>query len=290
MCWIISLLLLAGVLGACSAAKLAYDRAPDLAYWYLDDYVDFTGAQSLQVKDELVKLQSWHRQTQLPGYRDSLRKLQQQLLDDISPAQACTLFADFRSKLLRATEQAAPAAASLAGTLTDSQLSQIERKFNRSNTDWKGDFMDGTPQSRRSKRYQQAVKRAEMLYENLDAKQLEVVRQSIDQSGFEPTRTYAERLRRQQDTLQSLRRLANSPSSGNDNSDQPSKQMRALFERSLDSPNPAYRSYQEKLTQDGCKTFANLHNSTSGAQRGQAIEKLRRYEQDMLALMALNDR
>ena len=66
--------------------------------------------------------------------------------------------------------------------------------------------------------------------------------------------------------------------------------MRALFERSLDSPNPAYRSYQEKLTQDGCKTFANLHNSTSGVQRGQAIEKLRRYEQDMLALMALNDR
>ena len=288
MCWIISLLLLAGVLGACSAAKMAYDRAPDLAYWYLDDYVDFTGAQSLQVKDDLVKLQSWHRQTQLPGYRDSLRKLQQQLLDDISPAQACTVFADIRSKLLRATEQVAPAAASLAGTLTDSQLSQIERKFNRSNTDWKGDFMDGTLQSRHSKRYQQAVKRAEMLYENLDAKQLEVVRQSIDQSGFEPTRTYAERLRRQQDTLQSLRRLANSP--GNNNSDQPSKQMRALFERSLDSPNPAYRSYQEKLTQDGCKTFANLHNSTSGAQRGQAIEKLRRYEQDLLALMALNDR
>ena len=110
------MLLLAGVLGACSAAKLAYDRAPDLAYWYLDDYVDFTGAQSLQVKDELIKLQSWHRQTQLPGYRDSLRKLQQQLLDDISPAQACTVFVDIRSKLLRATEQAAPAAASLAGT------------------------------------------------------------------------------------------------------------------------------------------------------------------------------
>lgn len=151
MCWIISLLLLAGVLGACSAAKMAYDRAPDLAYWYLDDYVDFTGAQSLQVKDDLVKFQSWH-------------------------------------------------------------------------------------------------------------------------------------------TLQSLRRPVNSPGSGNDKLDHTSKPMRALFERSLDSPNPAYRSYQEKLTQDGCKTFANLHNSTRGAQRGQAIEKLRRYKQGLLARMALNDR
>ncbi len=290
MCWIISLLLLAGVLGACSAAKMAYDRAPDLAYWYLDGYVDFTGAQSLQVKDDLAKLQRWHRQTQLPDYRTTLQSLQQQLQGDVNTAQACRAFADVRGKLMRVSEQAAPAVAALASTLTNNQLTQLERKFNRDNSKWKADYLDGSPQSRRSKRYEQAVKRAEMLYGNLDDIQLEIIEQAIDQSSFEPATTYSERVRRQQDTLQSLRRFAQHRGSTHDNPEQSVKLIRAIFERSLDSPDPAYRSYQNRLTEDGCKTFARLHNSASTDQRGRAIEKLRRYEQDLMVLTAQNER
>ena len=50
---IIGVLVLAASLGACSTVRLAYNNLPELAYWWLDDYLDFTGAQSLRVREEL---------------------------------------------------------------------------------------------------------------------------------------------------------------------------------------------------------------------------------------------
>jgi hypothetical protein len=58
-----------------------------------------------------------------------------------------------------------------------------------------------------------------------------------------------------------------------------------LFERTLNSPDAAYRDYMEKLTQDACASFAELHNSTTPAQRSKAVETLHlRYEQDFKVL------
>ena len=53
---IIGVLLLAALLGACSAVRLAYNNLPTVSYWWLDGYVDFDGAQSLRPEayDELV--------------------------------------------------------------------------------------------------------------------------------------------------------------------------------------------------------------------------------------------
>ena len=81
---LLALLALSGVLVACSAVKAVYSQAPELAYWYLDSYVDFNGAQSLQVKAGLSKVQAWHRQTQLPAYIEILQTLQQRLPSNVS--------------------------------------------------------------------------------------------------------------------------------------------------------------------------------------------------------------
>jgi hypothetical protein len=40
----------------------------------------------------------------------------------------------------------------------------------------------------------------------------------------------------------------------------------------------------DKLTHDSCATLAELHNSTTPAQRHKAVETLQRYEQDFRAL------
>lgn len=284
---IIGWLALVSTLQACSAVKIVYDRAADLAYWYLDGYVDFTEAQSLQVKDELAKLQAWHRQTQLPSYIEALQKLQQQMPGALDAGQACAVFADVRHKLIAVSEQAEPAVAALARTLGVQQLAQLERKFNLGNADYKDDFLAASPQARHNKRYKQAVRRAEMLYGRLDEKQLELVNQGLKQSSFDAELGYTERLRRQYDALQSLRALAASRLTGLTAVDTREKNRAAvhtLFERSLNSPQELYRDYLEKLTQDSCKLFANLHNSTSATQRSKAVETLNRYEQDLTAL------
>ncbi len=285
---IIGWLALVSTLQACSAIKIVYDRAADLAYWYLDGYVDFTEAQSLQVKDELAKLQIWHRQTQLPSYIEALQKLQQQMPGVLDAGQACAVFADVRRKLIAVSEQAEPAVAALARTLGSQQLAQLERKFNQGNADYKDDFLAASPQARHSKRYKLAVKRAEMLYGRLDEKQLELVSHGLRQSSFDAELGYTERLRRQYDALQSLRALAASRLTAVDTREKNRAAVHTLFERSLNSPQAVYRDYLEKLTQDSCKLFASLHNSTSASQRSKAVETLNRYEQDLKALTGKN--
>ncbi len=63
-------------------------------------------------------------------------------------------------------------------------------------------------------------------------------------------------------------------------------EMRALFERSLNSPNPAYRTYQAAITREGCAAVAELHNSTTPAQRTKAAQVLKGYEDAFRELSA----
>ena len=283
---IISALLLATLLvtlSACSAVKIGYGQLPTLAYFYLDGYADFNDAQSVQVKGELNRLQAWHRQTQLPAYAELLQKLQPTLQANITPAQACSVVADVRRKLLAVSTQAEPALAVLAVSLQPEQLQHMQRKFSRGNADYRKDFIDAKPSAARTRRYEQAVSRAQMLYGSLDEAQFSRIGQLVDQSSFNAALAYAERLRRQQDMLQTLRTSA----SGKVESAQ--TDVRAWLERSLNSPDAAYRDYVEKMTQESCRNIAELHNTTTAAHRKKALSVLKGYEQDFRVLASQSD-
>lgn len=282
--------MLAGALQGCSAIRLAYNNSPDLAYWYLDGYADFNGAQSLQVKDELEKLQAWHRQTQLPAYIDLLQRVKLKMPSDIDAAQACEVFGDVRRKLLVVSDHAEPAVVALAATMNPVQIKHMERKFEKGNEKYRDDYVDATPQSSRAKRYKEAVKRAEMLYGSLGEKQLERIAHTIDQSGFNAAISYAERIRRQRDVLQTLRTIATDKApiqASTDNTKIASNTLiRGLFDRSVNSPNATYRDYIEKLTQGGCRSFADLHNATTLSQRATAIATISGYQHHLKVLAA----
>lgn len=279
---IISLLVLACLLQACSAAKLAYNQAPELAYWYLDGYVDFSSEQSLQVKDDLHKLQAWHRQTQLPTYIDTLQKMQQKMPGDVNAQDTCNILSEVRRKFLVLSDQTQPAVVTMLDTLTASQIDVIARKFDKGNADFRNDYLQTAKPANQSKRYKQAVNRAEMLYGRLDDQQLALIGQQVEKSRFNAALAYVERQRRQQDTLQTLRAVLKNQTS----TDQKRQTVRGLFERALISPNPNYADYIDALTKENCKNFADLHNSTTTNQRRKAIETLMGYEQDMKKLSA----
>ncbi len=264
------LLALTGLLQACGATKVFYNQAPDFAYWYLDGQLAFTDAQSLQVKDELGKLLAWHRQTQLPGYIAALQKLQQQLPSDMDAGTVCAALADMRRQWIAVAVQAEPAIVAVVGTLGADQLAQLERRFALGNAHFQGDFLEGTPQEVHDRRLQRAVSRAEMLYGPLDDPQLAVMARRIDQSRFDASLSYAERLRRQQDTLQTLRPLI----AGQATPETTQAALRGLLERTRNSPDPVYRDYRAKLAREACETLADLHNSTTAAQRSNAVETL----------------
>lgn len=250
--------LMLGAFVGCSAVRLAYNQAPELAYWMLDDYADLNGAQSLQTKADLAQLQTWHRRTQLPAYAQTLQKLQQLLPNDITAQQVCSVAGEARARLKTALDQAEPAASALAATLQPAQLAVMARKFDKNNRQWRSDYLDATPQKVQAKRLEQATDRAEMVYGALNDAQQEVLQRAVEASSFDATAAYAERLQRQQDTLQTLRSLnaVNLPSAPGPRATAARPAVQGLIERLQRSPNPAYRGYQDALLLEGFSTLA----------------------------------
>lgn len=277
---IISLLALGLVLHGCSAVKIAYNQAPALVYLYLDGYMNFNDTQSDLVKKGLTQMQAWHRQTQLPAYIELLQKVQQMMPQDISPNQACEVFADMRQKVLTIADYAEPATLSLVATFTQKQLDTMQRKFAKGNTTWREDYLEGTDKDVFDKRQKSAIKRSEMLYGSISDKQRSLIAQQVEKSQFKAAQSYAERQRRQKDMLQTLGKIMASPQ----DTVNAQKDLRSLMQRSVVSPDPGYRSYVEVITQESCASFAELHNTTTTGQRKKAVEVLAGYEKDLKTL------
>ncbi|MDI1338711.1 DUF6279 family lipoprotein [Polaromonas sp.] len=279
---IIGVLLLSGTLLACSAVKLAYNQASELAYWQLNSYFEFDDTQKPLIREELARLHQWHRQTQLPAYVETLEKWKTWLPAEIDEARACGIFEEVKTRLQAISDRAVPAMGSVVGTLGPDQLDALKRKFSKLNAEYRDDFLDGSPDELINRRLKKAVSRAEMLYGTLEDRQQAVLRSRITQSVFDARLSLAEYQRRQRDALQSLGPLI----AGRASSEQARPLMRAYIDRAVNSPDPTFRTYQERLTRDSCKTFAALHNSTTATQRARAVQTLEGYAQDFGILVA----
>ncbi|MBC7706317.1 MAG: hypothetical protein H7274_20515 [Rhodoferax sp.] len=282
VCWcrIIGVLLCLGLLQACSAIKLGYNNAPELVYWWLDSYADLTDLQSLKARDDLARLQQWHRTTELPKIAELLQTAQQIAPGNTSGDQVCGLLVDVRARIEAAVAQAEPAAFTLAVGLSAAQLGRIEAKFAKTNAEWRDDWMTGNLGKRQAKRLKVAVERSEQLYGNLEERQVAVLRDFIAGSDFDAQISYAERLRRQQDLLQTLRQTSALSGEARPGVAQATAAVHAYLERAVHSPNPAYRAYLDKEIRDNCKAFAQLHNGTTPTQREHAVRRLAAYERD----------
>ncbi|MCZ8292049.1 MAG: DUF6279 family lipoprotein [Hylemonella sp.] len=269
------------VLAGCSAVQTGYNNAPTLLYWWLDGYIDFNEAQARPVRDSLDSLHAWHRRQELPAYAGLLQRLQQQASGPVTPEQICTHLAQVRVHLQRLGEQSAEGLTRLAPTLQTAQLRHLDRQFEKHNRKWREEWLDGSPAELQARRLQRTVDRYEDFYGSLSPAQTTLLRQRIQASGFDARLAWAERLRRQQDTLRVLQehRQGERPA-------HIKAEMLALVQRSLEPPEPAAREQFERMLHEGCQTIAALHNSASEAQRRRLVERLRGYEADLQALIA----
>jgi hypothetical protein len=274
------LLGLTGLLTACGVVKIAYNQAHELAYLQLDGYFDFNGAQTLRLKEELVKVQRWHRSTQLPAYAERLKKWQGLLPGELDEVQVCSAGEEVRNSLLAISRRTESIVAELTVTLSPDQLKFLQTKFSKLNREYRNDFLEGPANTLLDKRLKKTVNRAEMLYGTLTDNQVALLRRQMALSAFDASVSLAEHQRRQQDALQTLTPLM----AGGATAAQTRSAVSGYFERSLNSPNPAYRRHQEQLTRDNCRMLALLHNSTSPAQRAKAVETLGDYAQDFRSL------
>jgi hypothetical protein len=279
--WLLALL----ALGGCSAVRIGYNQAPALAGWWLDGYMDFDAEQSPKVKQALEQWFAWHRATQLPDYADLLAAAQVQVLQPATPAQVCRWSDDLRARMAAAFAQGVPLAAELLPVLKPAQLAQLERKYRKSNQEFEEDFLQQQPDERLQASIKRTIDRVEMLYGRIDDRQRQLIAAGVAASPFDAAVWYAERKAVQAETLQTLARLtAGGPARADRDSNLAGLQaLAARVQRTVPGP---YRSYQQRLTEYNCAFIAQLHNSTTTAQRQAARNKLKGWEEDLRTLAA----
>ena len=268
-------------LSGCSTIKVVYNNSDDVIYWWLDSYADLQDGQKQFTRDALADVHRWHRQQQLPEYMALLKRMQTMAPNDITPAQVCAVTEDMKTSFVTLLRYAEPANTKLASQLKPEQLLSIRKRFDKTNKTWKEDWLDPNAEERLRFRTKLATNRLEDFYGRLDKLQRDALHKWLSESVFDAKLSYAERERRQSDSLQTFQRIAQE---GNATA-QTQSMLRGLTERSFNSPNERYRAYNRDLWNENCEGFAKLHNSTTPAQRQRMVEALRGYEQDVKTLM-----
>jgi hypothetical protein len=269
-------------LSGCSTIKVVYNNSDDVIYWWLDSYADLQDSQKQFTRDALADLHRWHRQQQLPEYLALLKRMQTMAPNDITPAQVCAVTEDMKTSFVTLLRFVEPANTKLASQLKPEQLISIRKRFDKTNKTWKEDWLDPNAEERLRYRTKLATTRLEDFYGRLDKPQRDALRKWLSESIFDPKLSYAERERRQADSMQTFQRMTQEGSA----TAQAQALLRGLTERSFNSPNERYRAYNQELWNENCAGFAKLHNSTTPAQRQRMVETLRGYEQDFKTLMS----
>jgi len=271
------------IFAGCSAVKLSYNNAPDLMYWWLDGYVNFSAKQKPLVKQQLTNLQNWHRQNELPRYIAFLQRVNELAPDNVVPEQVCTLLDDAKLRMQSLNTEIVTIVQTVSPDLTSSQLQHIEKKFAETNEEWRDKWMDGNPDKLQKKRLDDAIDRAESFYGRLSRAQKELILASIKNSSFNPETSYLRRVSNQQKILALLRAIQRADLS----SEQATIQIQA-FMRQLTIPDEAeYAAYIDKLSAESCQTLANLHNSSTPKQRKHLGDYVQGYLDNFNELMAL---
>jgi hypothetical protein len=277
---IIGVLAAVAALAACSSLKIAYRAVDEVAFWWLDAYVDFTDPQEARVREDLRRLYDWHRAEELPQVVALLQRVEAMVPGEVGAEQVCAIWPRVRERLRAVSDRAGPSIVAVALEIEPAQIAHMRRRYEKSNREYERDWLKPPPAELREKRVDSVVERAEMLYGRLSAAQRGIVEEHAAQSVFDARRANTERLRRQSDTLQVVQQIATQrPPAA-----EAQALVRALIARSLDSPDPAYRAQQEALVQENCRMLAALHNATTPAQRDHAVRRLRQWQRELREL------
>ena len=272
-------------LSGCSAIKLGYNQLPEISSWWLDNYVNFIDNQSTQAKQALKKLQAWHRKEELPLVVDLLVQAQSMASNNVSPQQACEVWGKLEKRIESVAQESSRLATPIVLQLTPRQLRHLEKQWALKNEEWKKDWTQPNTDNRIKKRLDNTVDRFSDFYGELNAEQVKLIRQQIEQSIWSPEVAIQNRIKRQQSQLQVLQNLIQDSQKPEFNLAQAEKTLFQLSMQAVRPQDPALLNLQLQLEQQACVNFSQLHNTTTPAQRQKAQRRLRAYETDLRDLI-----
>lgn len=272
---------------------MAYPRLADLTVWWVQRQVSLDAAQTGQLKQDAQALLDWHRQTQLASAVDTLRHWQTLVNQPLTAEQACTAFAQVREQWDGLLQQASTGMLTLGRSLTSAQRDELAASQAKAHATFRKTYLsatrgntnswlpaDWTPPTAADTRLESLTERYGKLYGALTPAQTDALRRSVAQSSFDPARTLAERERRTQDLLQTLRHATTAPTEA-----ESLHAVRGWINRLAQSPTPGYSGYSQTLVREGCEQFAQVHALATPTQLAHAHKVLAGYEADLRQLL-----
>jgi len=278
--------LLAMLLAGCSALRLGYANGDTFVYWWLNGYVDFEDEQKPWVKAHIDRLFDWHRTTQLPDYAQLLEQVRQRLQrGQTTPDEVRADFNAVRKRAALVLDKAGPELADLALSLQPQQIANLEKKFASNNDKYRKEYLRGNIDDRQQLRFKKVMKQAEYWFGNFSDEQEASIRKMSDARPLDYEIWMAERLRRQQEMLQMLRKIqAEKPPR-----ETVSRMIREFVARSFENFTYAEnKAFFDDSTDGMARMIATIVNVATPEQKAHAIKRLQKWIEDCHALAGKN--
>lgn len=261
--------------GCGSIARVAYNNAPQLMGWYIDDYLDLTDQQRDTVRDQLERLHAWHRAQELPQVQRALEELVKRGDRGLTSNDAEWVYLAARGTYRRTLEAMVPEMATVLASLDASQIASLEKRFAKDNDKIKQDA--ARPEAERvKKRHKRLLEQAEEWVGPLTAAQITQLKTASDALPSIEKQWIADRVQRQQEVLKLAR------------SKPPRDQMVAGLRRIMINPeswrDPQYAAQLKDRERAAFKMIGELAATLNAAQREHLKSKLQGYLEDVTLL------
>jgi len=114
-------------LAGCSATKLFYGYGDSIISWQLDSYFELTNEQEDWVEEQMRLHLEWHRNEELPRYKNFLIDIQKNAIDGLTMSELDEGFYRYESKRDRIFERLIPDAALFLIKISPEQVNNLEQ-------------------------------------------------------------------------------------------------------------------------------------------------------------------
>ena len=268
---IAALALLAGILGACDAVRLAYDNADTFLHWRLTGYVKVSGKAADELDDRIDDFLTWHRARALPQYARLSADAARRLAVGLSPADLVWGYDAFVAQAKESLHQAAERIAPMLDRLTPEQLAQLEKRFAEDNRKFSRENR-GSEKERRIRRAKRTAGQLEEWVGKLNKAQVERVRQMSERVPLYDDLRERERKRLQAEFLAIVR------------AHEAQKRLPAFVNTWERGRDPALAAMSQIWRSEYEKMLIDIDRSLSAEQRAKAVARLRGFSEDFAVL------
>jgi len=273
-------LTLAFLLAGCNSIQLAYNKAPLLLEYQMDNYLDLTAEQEDVLRQELLAFQAWHRREALPEYASTLREWSEELSEPrtFTAAEVLKKQALFQDAMLSMAQQTALRLAPLLLTLQPEQQKRLESRFEKANREYAKDNLRNPARSEVQRR-ERFTERFENWLGPLTETQKTSLTQWLESNPSGAALWSQERQARQQALLALMAQARTQPSA-----EEAAQSLHDYFQSLANYRVSELQAKQPERQQSLANLTAGLLNQMNDRQRDHLRNKLESYAQDFEAL------